>query len=357
MTKLITMSNLSYRTAKFFLGAKERLGIYQKLASFLDNGVDIDRAMEQMADGYIHFKKNDVRAKIINEWRESIAIGTSFSNTLAPWAPPAEVMLIKAGEKSGNLVDAMNNACIATQAGRTMKGAIISKMSYPALLMLVLCVMLYIFATEAVPALAEAKDPDTWPAISKGLYWMSYAVNNFWFHVLLIIGGISFAVSATISRWTGVARDKFDFIPPYSIYKSYQGSIFLVSLSAMMKTGIPIWEALDELKELSAPYMRKHIGVMQSRLLGGVSVGAALETGLLDRDIAIDLRVYSSTSKIEEKMGLIGQLAIESGVKRITAIGGILNGVAIMLIGGYIGWTMIGFSTLTRAIGMDAMSG
>lgn len=353
MSKLITMSETAYRIAKFQFGAKDRLSIYQKLGSFLENGVDIDSAMGEMADGYRHFKKSDVRAQIIDEWRESIAIGMSFSNALRRWAPPGEVMLIKAGETSGDLADAMRNACLATNAGKTMKSTIISKMSYPGVLVLVLCVMLYVFAVEAIPQLAETKDPATWPTISKGLYNVSYVINHYWMMIIISIAVISTVVSSTISKWTGKARDRIEFLPPYNIYKSYQGSIFLVSLSAMMKTGIPIWDALDELKELSAPYMKKHIAEMQNRLLRGVSVGAALETGLLDRDIAIDLRVYSSTSNIEDKMGIIGQQAIEAGVKRISAIGGALNGLAIVLIGGYIGWTILGFSLLTRAIAQD----
>jgi type II secretory pathway component PulF len=354
MTKLITMSNFSYRLAKFTFGAKDRLSIYQKLASFLTNGVDIDSSMEQMIAGYRHFNKNDVRAKIINEWRESIATGMTFSNALSMWAPPGEVMLIKAGEKSGDLAEAMNNACLATDAGKKMKSAIVSKMSYPAVLMVILCVMLYVFAVQAIPQLAETKNPDTWPSISKGLYNVSYVINNFWAYIIIFLVSSTLLVSTTMSKWTSKFRSRIEFLPPYSIYKSYQGSIFLVSLSAMMKTGTPIWDALDELKDLSSPYMRKHIGVMQGRLLNGVSVGSALETGLLDQDIAIDLRVYASTSNIEGKMGVIGQSAIEAGVKRISTIGSALNGLAIVLIGGYIGWTILGFSLLTRAIASDA---
>lgn len=349
------MSNLRYHLAKRKFGPKHRLSIYQKLSAFLSNGVDIDNAMKQMSDGYRHYNKKDFRSVIIDEWRESMAVGTSFSNALAMWAPAGEVMLIKSGERSGDLPGAMVNACVATDAGNRMKSTIIASTSYPGVLLALLFVMLYMFAVSAIPPLVESKDPATWPTVSKGLYYMSYFVQHYWMVSIAFVGIAAMIVGSTLSRWVGKARDFIEILPPYSIYKSYQGSVFLVSLAAMMKTGVPVWNALDELKELSSPYMKRHIEMMQNRLLNGVAIGAALETGLLDRDIAIDLRVYSSTSNIEEKMGVIGASAIEAGVRRISLIGTILNGVALAMIGGYIGWTLIGFTMLTNAISADQM--
>ncbi|MDU8351243.1 type II secretion system F family protein [Pseudomonas syringae pv. actinidiae] len=351
---LLTMSAFQYRRAKMKFGSKYRLGMYEKLANFMKNGVDIDSAMEQMAEGFDHFNKNDVRSKVIGELRESLATGMTFSSALSLWAPAGEVMLIKSGERSGALANAMENACLATEAGRKMKGAMISSMAYPVILLMVLCVMIYIFSSQAVPRLVEVKDPADWPSMSKGLYVISMYVNHWWFETILGVIGWSFFNSYLLPRWTNKFRSKVEFLPPYSIYKSYQGSIFLVSLSAMMQTGIAVWDALDELKELSSDYMKHHINLMQERLLNGVNVGQALETGLLDQDIAIDLRVYASTANIEEKMGKIGESAIKSGIARIQTIGSIMNGVAIMMIGSYLIWQIIAFYMLTQGIGADA---
>ncbi|MFK4132047.1 type II secretion system F family protein [Pseudomonas luteola] len=331
-------------------GPKVRLGMYEKIASYLGTGVDLDNAMEEMAEAYNHFKKGDIRAKILRELRACLASGMTLANALTMWAPPAEVMLIKAGEKSGDLEGAMENAKLATNATKEMKSAIISQLSYPLVLVIMLLVMMYIFSIQAVPQLAEVMPPSQWPAISMGLYYISMAVKNYWLEALIVFAVVFIFVAKTLPSLSGSLRKKLDIFPPYSIYKSYQGSIFLVSLSALMTTGVAVYEALNELKDLSPKYVKDHINKMQGKLMDGNNIGGALETGLLDRETAIDMRVYGSKPNIEDKMGTIGKNAIDYGIKRIESIGSLIRGLMTMAIGGYIAYVLIAFSVLTQSM-------
>jgi type II secretory pathway component PulF len=353
--KLKTMSAWEYRRCKFSFGAKMRLGLYEKIASYLGTGVDLDNAMEEMAEAYVHFNKSDVRAKILRELRASLADGMSFANAMAVWAPPAEVMLIKSGEVNGDLGSAMANATLATQATNRMISAMVSQLSYPFLLLIILLVMMYVFSVQAVPQLAEAMDPSTWPALSMGLYYISEAVNHYWIHALVALGILSAVIKKTLPGSTGPLRAKLDRFPPYSLYKSYHGSLFLVSLSALMGTGIDVYKALDELKSLSSGYLKSHINKMQSKLLSGGNIGQALETNLLDKETAIDMRVYGSKPDVEQKMAIIGKNAIENGVKRIEIIGGLLKSLMFMAVGSYIIYTLIAFTVLTQAMRQSQM--
>jgi toxin co-regulated pilus biosynthesis protein E len=160
----------------------------------------------------------------------------------------------------------------------------------------------------------------------------------------------SFFVKRTLAKPSGKFRPKLDKFPPYSLYKSYHGSLFLVSLSALMGTGMDIYKALEELKTLSSGYLRSHISKMQSKLLSGGHIGEALETNLLDKETAIDMRVYGSKPDVESKMGIIGKNAIENGVKRIEIIGGMLKSIMFIIVGSYIVYTLIAFSVLTSAM-------
>lgn len=348
--KLRTMTKMEYYKCKFSFGAKMRLGLYEKIASYLGTGVDLDNAMEEMAEAYVHFDKGDVRAKVLRELRASLADGMSFANAMAVWSPPAEVMLIKSGEVNGDLGGAMANATLATTATNRMVTAIIGQLSYPLVLLLVLISMMYVFSIQAVPQLAETMDPKLWPSFSMGLYYISIAVNKYWMHALIAFVIMGILVKRSLPKPAGKYRHLLDKIPPYSIYKSYHGSLFLVSLSALMGTGIDVYKALEELKVLSSGYLKSHINKMQSKLMNGSNIGEALETNLLDRETSIDMRVYGSKPDVEQKMGIIGKNAIENGVRRITMIGGIIKGSMTILIGSYIMYTLIAFTVLMQAM-------
>lgn len=331
-----------------------RLQMYHKVSSFLEQGVPLHDILDQLAKQYVKIKKGDIRAVILKEWLAGLSAGRTFSTILAEWVPPAEAMLIRSGEKTGNLSEAFKNAIMITESAQRMKNTLLGQMSYPAVLLLMLFALIYMFSTQAIPTLTEVKDPETWPPMSKKLYALSMFVQNYWWSV---VGGISlFAGFAayTIPRTTGPIREILDKLPPWNVYKTFQGSVFLVSIAAMMKTGTPLVDSIKAIKTLSNDYVSDHLRRMILRMDGGRRVGESLNVGFFTKEMGMDIEIYGEVSDIQSAMDKIGKDSIEDGIESISKSAQAIKNMVMVGVGAYVAWVYYAFFTLTQAIGADA---
>lgn len=349
---IYTMSKTEQFILKLTLGTNTRMSIYRKIASFLDEGIPLHDILLQLCSQYK--KSKDSRYKLLNEWAHSLEAGQSFSSTLHEWVPPSEAMIIRAGEKSGDLTNAFQNAVTATESARAMRSAIISNMSYPVALLFMLFALIFLFSTQAVPQLVAVKDPETWPDMSKSLYNMSVFVQNRWWAVLLAIGTISGIVSWSMPRIVGKARSKLDFIPPWSIYRTFQSSVFMISVSAMMKSGTPIVDSIKEMREMSNKYVSEHLRVILMNLNAGVPIGKSINSGFLDKETGIDIEIYGELSDLQKSMERIGSKSIENAIETIKLSSAAAKNVVLIGVAIYIAWVYYAFFTLTQSIGVDA---
>lgn len=346
----ITMSPIELKWTKLRVGTGERLKLYNKIASFMEEGVDLQNILEQLHIQYEKTNKNDPRAKMLKEWNESISSGRSLSVTMAEWVPPSEAMIIKAGERSGNLANAFRNSVIITESSKKMIGALASEMGYPVFLTIMLFALIYMFSTNIVPKLTAVADPNTWPEVSYSLYTMSIFVQNKWWAVILGIFGLFYFMGWSFTKNGGIIRAYADKAPPYSIYKTFQSSAFLVSISAMLKTGIPIVDAIKAMRDMSSPYVRGHLDVILKRLEAGRPIGKSLNSGFLDKETGIDVEIFSELRGLDKSIEKIGINAIDNSIASIKIAATILKNALLIIVAVYIGWTYYAFNTLTQSI-------
>lgn len=347
----LTMSPLEAAFTKTLFSTSTRLRLYYKMSTFLKEGVPLNDIVEQLLIQYTKLKKGDIRAKVLNEWRAGLAMGRPFSKVLADWAPPGEAMIIQSGERSGDLSSAFHNAIMITESSRNMKSALTNAMSYPTLLLLVLFGLIYMFSTQAVPTLASVLSPDKWPDVSKKLYYLSNFVANYWWAVLCAIATFCVFSSYSIPRLTGSIRRFLDYVPPWSLYKSFQSSVFLVSMAAMMATGTPLVDSIKALQEFSNRFINFHLKRMLLRMDAGRPVGEALNSGFFNKEMGVDIEVYGSVANIQDAMNQIGRSSIEDGIESITKIAGAMKNMIMIAVGCYVGWVYYAFYTLTSTIG------
>ncbi|MGD1524394.1 type II secretion system F family protein [Vibrio harveyi] len=354
-------TELSTFEAKFIkvqFGLATRLALYKKIAAFLEEGVPIHDILNALAGQYEKLKKGDIRAKVLRDLSLKIENGIKFSDALADWAPASEVMLIKAGETGGDMKSAFRNAIYTTEAASRMKGTIKSETSYPALLLIVLACLIYGFSTEAVPQLTSVLEPSNWPPMAKKLYDMSQFVEHKWFLVVAGFFGFLFVSIQSLPIFTGKIRSRLlDHVPPWSIYKTFQSSVFLISVSAMMKTGTPIYESIAALHKMSPKYVQKELDKILEALSGGESVGKSLNQGFLEKETGIDVEIYGDLSNIQESLERIGAEAIETGIDRIKASAVLMKNLVLFGVASYVGWVYYAFFTLTQSIGQLASTG
>lgn len=346
----MTMQGGELWWVKFQFSSLMRLRLYEKIGSFMRQGTPLNDVLSLLSRQYEKHFPGDVRAKVMREWSASMAAGISFADTLAEWAPLSEVMLIKAGEKGGSLADAFENAVQATTAQRAMISTLRSKMTYPAVLLMVLFAMVYMFSTQVIPKLAEMMPPEDWPPMAYKLYGLSNFVQHQWLSVIIGIAAVFFGVNFTLPRVLGAPRRLMERIPPWSVYRSFQSSMFLIAISAMMKTGRPLSDSVDDIASLANPYVLEHLAKMQVQFKSGAPNGTAMNSGFFDKETGIELEIYGDTSEFSSAMDMIGRTAVENSIAAISTASSVANNISLFFVTTYVGWAFMSINQLSVAI-------
>lgn len=346
------MAKMKYLTHMRF-GLKARMGLYERIKAFLEANIDIVSTLDSIKNRYK--KSKDFRADIIEDWLAVMSKGGKFADAVKPWIPPAEHMLIAAGERGEGLISGLGEATVLSQAAAKNKGAIIGGVIMPAFLATMILGMLAAFQLKMAPVFKSLLPVEVWPSNAKVLYNLSKFIVDYWFFVLIGMIALSFLISYTMGRWVGPIRKRFDSLPPWSLYKSYQGSSFLIGLSSLMKAGVANYDALKTMHRTASPWMQVHLEkMMTSMKLGGANPGEALDTGLLDKETAGDIQDYSRLGTFHTAIYTIGERSLEESVKRTTAKMAVLRNVLLIFVAMSIGAIYLTTFSLQNQIAENA---
>jgi len=341
--------------AKLFFTTSVRLSVFEKLASFMASGIPIIDVLRILEKEYSLVKDaTDPRPFVMRQWIKSMdEKGVPFSVAIEGWVPPSERMLINSGEDSGDIEDAFKNCIETTSAAKEMKGTIIGKMTYPVILICLLFVVIGFFSIKIVPILTEISPPSQWPPASQDLYTVSEFTTSNWHVVLSSIFLTIFLVTKSLGSLTGPIRVLLDKIPPFSMYRSFQSSVLIMSLSSMMKSGVPIQDALQKIKKVSNGYIKNEIGKVLRKMEAGEEEGSAFKIDFFDKETQVDIAVYSETDNIESHMDVIGRTAIKNGVSTISKAAEIAKILSFFAVAVYICWAYYSFFMVVQSVGQS----
>jgi len=339
--------------AQLFFTTKTRLSVFEKLASFMESGISIIDVLRILEKEYSATSDvTDIRPFAMREWvRKMDKEGATFSEVLDGWVPVSERILIQSGEESGDIEDAFKNCIETTSSTKEMIGTIVGKLTYPVILTSLLFGIIAFFSLEIVPILTTISPPSQWPSVSQDLYTISEFTTKNWYVVLLGLIAVIVLIKISLSHLTGPLRAVLDKIPPYTMYKTFQSSVLIISVSSMMRSGVPIQEALYKIAESSNKYLRIEINKVLQRLKAGMTEGDAFKTPFFDEETKVDIAVYSHTENIGEYMDAIGRSAIENGVSKISKIADIAKLLAFFFVAVFICWAYYSFFMVVQSVG------
>lgn len=341
--------------AKARFSLKSRISIYERIADFLDAQIDIVSTLKSLRDRYA--KTNDYRARILNEWILNMEHGVVFSEAIKDWIPPAEHMLISAGERGVGLKNGLVEAKVLSTASAQTKAAVLGGLIFPLALFGMIIGLMFMFQTQQVPAFTAMLPLERWPSGAKLLYNVSFFFYKYLFVVLGVMATIGFVMAYSMGRWTRPPRAFFDKLPPWSIYRSYQASSFLIGLASLMQAGIANYDALRMMHKNASPWMKMHLERMMSAMkVGGSNPGKALDTGLLDAETAGDVQDYSRLGSFQDAIYRMGKRSLALGVKSIEAKMVIIRNLMLVLVAVSIAWMYLTSYNLQTTIASAANS-
>ncbi|MBA4242236.1 MAG: hypothetical protein C0448_16060 [Sphingobacteriaceae bacterium] len=332
---------------KFRFGLKQRINIYERLKSYTEEEFPVYDSLIKFKARYD--KKKDFRGKIIEYWLESMKHGLSFSKSVEGWIPDAELNLISAGEEGSGIEKGLGEAISFARSAQKIKSTIITGVTYPVVLLAVVLGFVAMFSVKLAPTYLGMLPLEEWPELGQNFYAFSSFIVSYWYMVLITLGVAAFFISKTIGNWTGSVRQIFDYVPPWSVYKVYQGSAFLISLASMMQSGTPLNDALKRIKNTSSPWLQEYVNDMMTNLKrGGKNFGQHLNVGLMDDETAGDIIDYSELGKFESAIYTIGNDNLENSVIKIESRMMIVRNLMIVIVGitvGVIYYTTIELNT------------
>lgn len=358
----IRTDSIQFRFAKLMFGKSARIRVYRQIRVMVGNGIPIMDALKAVYDSASKDgkKKDDPIAILARLWIQRGLNGQSFSDSIKDCVPADEQMLIEAGELGGTFEKSLNDVVDMLLKKGKIKGALIGGLAYPGVLVLVLIGMLWLFGTQVIPPFALAYPIENWTGAAASLAILSAVVRWATIPLLITLALLVGLYFFTLKRWAGRSRTLFDRYPPWSMYRMFIGSGFMLSLSALIRAEVPVQRALPKLKAGASPYLATRISAALRLVINGIGIGDALhQTGyeFPDRQIVADLRIYSKMPSFSEMLDTISKEWIDQAVERIGAQAKILNATILVLITFFIIWMVYGMYSIMDQTQKAAMFG
>lgn len=332
---------------QFSSSAVRRARFYEMMASLIADGMPMDASLRQLGARYREKKRP--MALIIKAWLSTMNEGKRFAEATRGYVSDTETIIIAAGEKSGDLVTAFEQAALVARASADITRAVRTEMATPVVQVVLLLFLLVGFSTSIAPELVKSVPHSALDASQQALFGLAGIVAKTWYIVLPILFVGAVVAFWSMPRYVGPGRSIMDKLPPWSVYKVYAGSTFMISLSALIKAGVPIDGSIRFIRDQSSPWMREYLRIMLGRLHRGDDQGAAMDVGLLSDDISDLVAIYAKTTAFVTSVNAVGREAIKSGIENIKAKAGLARTVSTILMGMMIGWMFISMMNISDA--------
>jgi len=309
--------------------SKEFTSLVRHLSILLDAGIPIDKSFATLKEEI----KNQQLKNILLDIEDKIKKGKSLSEAFA-YHPKifSEVFvnMIKAGETGGVLDEVVETLATYTEKEDELKERLITMMIYPLLLVSMGLITIFFLFNFVIPKFVTifAKMSSTLPLPTQLLIIISTFINKYWWLLLLVSVGIGLLLNNFLKSPKGkVIFDKIKLQFPVIGDLIYKTTIsrFALTLGVLIKSGVPILEALNMTKQtvknkvISEAIKDIHIDVKH-----GKNISDSLnQSGIFPPLLIQAVNVGERTGKLNIMLIKIAtgyDREVENGIKRVMVL-------------------------------------
>ncbi len=323
------------------------MSVCRKLASLLRNDFTLMDALGriEMIESKGGAKPDEPFAIVMRQWQKNLERGMTFSEATRGWVPMDETLLVTSGNLS-NLVVALENVGRVVDGTQRIKRAMMSAIAYPMFLMALTFGIIIMVGLYLVPPLADAAGPGiVWRGSAAALIWLSDFAARYWLTVVGIFVSLVILVTFSLPNWAGRLRARFDKIPPWRIYKIQASVGWLMSLSAMVASGVTVVDAMRMLADNASRYLRSILDDALHYIVGGDNLGAALiKTGrnFPDDEIIGDLAIYAEMNEFDKNLSRVANDYLAESIRKMESISNMMNSLGVLVVSAVIAWVVLG---------------
>lgn len=320
----------------------------RQLATMINSGLSLIRALAILADQ----TESKGLAKVLAQVRNDVETGLSFSQSLGKHPqvfPPLMVNMVRAGEVGGFLDEVLLSVATNFEKEVKLRGKIKSAMTYPTIIFIFAMLAMIGMLLFIVPIFANmfSQLGGKLPPLTQFLVFLSNALKIG--IGPLVVAIIIFAIWWGRHKNDAAVREKVDpfklKVPVFGpLWKKIAVSRFTRNFGTMIKSGVPILQALDIVGETSGNIVIEHAAKsVQDSVRRGESLAGPLSQHPVFPPMVVQMMaVGEDTGALDTMLSKVADFyddEVESTTEQLTSL---IEPIMIVIVGGIIGFIVIG---------------
>jgi general secretion pathway protein F len=319
----------------------------RQLATLLKAGIPLAQAMsaliEQCSIPDLEACYRDVREKLTQGlgFAEALAYHPHYFNDLY-------VNMVKAGEASGSLDRVLDRLADYLQRQAQIKNRIQAALAYPMVMIMVGIVIVFVLMKFVVPRVLQVveKSKQQVPLMTRMLKGVSEFLSAWWW---VLLGAI---LSLVIVHRLGMRRKEYRYkvdafklrIPVIGdLLKKTAVSRFAVSMSTLLKSGVPVLEALKIVRDIVGnEVLGAVIETVQKRIVEGTDIATPLKkSGVFPPVVGYMIAVGEQSGQLEQMLDQVAQAYDEEITVQTAKVTSLLEPLLIVAMALVVGFIVI----------------
>ena len=319
----------------------------RQFSTLLASGVHLSEALavlvEQIEDRRMEVIFRDIREKIVS------GAGLADAFSLHPaYFSDLYINMVRAGEASGNLDEVLLSLADYLQKQASLRGKISAALTYPAIMVMVGIMVVSFLMTFVVPKITEmlVKKGNVLPRPTEILIFISDMFKSYWLPGMIGTLLIMIFLKSLIATEKGrLIYDTFLLKIPVigSLLQRSAISRFTVTLSILLKSGLPALEALNIVgKVVNNSLMAKTLSEVADRIVEGADISTPLKKSkMFPPMVGYMIAVGEQSGELESVLDRISQTyeeEIDLSIQRLTAM---IEPIIIVLLAVVVGFIVM----------------
>lgn len=340
--------------------SKDKVTFSRQFATLIGAGLPLANSLKTVAEQ----TQNREMRTIVEEILASVESGKSLSESFEKYPRVFDnvfIALIRAGESSGTLDEALNRIANQQEKDAAMLSKIRGAMVYPAIILVVIIAVLAFMMIMVVPevrGLYEDMHKEL-PGLTKFLVWLTDFFANFWWLVLAVLVIIVWGI-IQYKRTEG-GRRFFDnmklHIPLFKdLFLRLYMSRFARTTEMLLAVGVSMLDSIHiGMKAVNNVIIEEQLEKAAEEVKGGKSLSEALEGKPYVLSLVPQMaNIGEQSGKIDEMLGRAATVYETELDERIAAISTMIEPILMVvmaaIIGVVLGGTLLPIYSLVNSI-------
>ena len=349
------MRRRSTKADSSFKGLR-RIQAYKQLAKLASRAIPMVEALQLLRrnatdDGR---RPRDPSGLAYQAWADALTRGETLDRAVRGWVPDPHRIVLGAGEKGEQIPQAFQACADLEEAQMRMRKALVAALVYPCFILLLTVMLFGFFSYMVLPKFAELLPPSQWQGAAGYLPpVIDFLLGPGALFAVCVLGGALWVAFIALPRWHGPIRTVCDLFPPFSQYRMWHGIYFLLSLSAMLRNGLAVIDALVSLRAGAQPWLRAELDGILRNFRAGAQLGTSMTRSnplFPSRSITREISSLESLPGFYDDLEGFAWEYLNDSIEGIEKMGQALKNTFQLVNAGVLGWLVVAMMQLSQQL-------